>query len=68
VHEGPLAELTREQLIAHMVGRQIAATYTREHFTPGDTLLEVEKSFGKEEAAWDLAEASGRARSREWPD
>jgi ribose transport system ATP-binding protein len=42
VHQGPLAALTREQLITHMVGRQIAATYTRESLPPGETRLEVE--------------------------
>jgi ABC-type sugar transport system ATPase subunit len=42
VHSGALADLTREQLIAHMVGRQVAATYSREAFPPGETLLEVE--------------------------
>ncbi len=43
VHRGLLADLTREQLIAHMVGRQIEATYSRDAIPPGETLLEVEK-------------------------
>ena len=47
VHQGLLAELTREQLIAHMVGRQIAATYVRDALPPGETLLEVEKLSSK---------------------
>jgi ABC-type sugar transport system ATPase subunit len=41
-HEGMLADLTREQLIAHMVGRQVAATYEREPIPLGETLLEIE--------------------------
>jgi ABC-type sugar transport system ATPase subunit len=43
VHQGLLADLTREQLIANMVGRQVAATYSREAIPPGETLLEVEE-------------------------
>ncbi len=43
VHEGPLAELSREQLITHMVGRQVSATYSRDSIPPGETLLEVER-------------------------
>lgn len=43
VHQGLLAELSREQLIANMVGRQVASTYLREAIPPGETLLEVEK-------------------------
>jgi ribose transport system ATP-binding protein len=42
VHQGLLAELSRDQLIAHMVGRQVAATYSRDPLPPGETLLEVE--------------------------
>ena len=42
VHSAPLADLTREQLITHMVGRQIAATYHRDPVAPGETLLEVD--------------------------
>jgi ribose transport system ATP-binding protein len=42
VHQGPLAGLTKDQLITHMVGRQVAATYSREPLPPGETLLEVE--------------------------
>jgi ABC-type sugar transport system ATPase subunit len=43
VHQAPLADLTKEQLITHMVGRQLAATYRREPVPPGETLLKVEK-------------------------
>jgi ribose transport system ATP-binding protein len=43
VHQGLLADLTREQLIALMVGRQLAATYSREPVPAGETLLEVDK-------------------------
>jgi ribose transport system ATP-binding protein len=43
VHQGPLAELTKDQLITHMVGRQVAATYVREAIPPGETLLRIEK-------------------------
>jgi ABC-type sugar transport system ATPase subunit len=42
VHSAPLADLTREQLITHMVGRQIAATYHRDPIPPRETLLEVD--------------------------
>lgn len=42
VHQAPLAELTREQLITHMVGRQVAATYSREPVPPGETALKVQ--------------------------
>ena len=39
VHSGPLQDLSREQLIQHMVGRAINATYHREPLPPGPTLL-----------------------------
>jgi len=55
---GPLAELTREQLTRHMFAADRGNLYATNIFTPGDTLLES-RSFVKEEAAWDLAEASG---------
>lgn len=41
VHTGGLAELSREQLIQHMVGRPINAIYRREPLPPGETLLRV---------------------------
>ncbi len=42
VHTGPLAQLTREQLIQHMVGREVSAIYRREPVDPGEELLRVE--------------------------
>jgi len=41
VHSGPLSELTREGLIRHMVGREIAALYQRDIVPPGQELLRV---------------------------
>ncbi len=41
VFTGALAELTREQLIQHMVGRAVNAVYSREPAIPGETLLTV---------------------------
>jgi ABC-type sugar transport system ATPase subunit len=41
VHTGDLASLSREQLIQHMVGRPLDATYRREPIPPGEPLLEV---------------------------
>lgn len=41
VFTGPLAGLTREQLIQHMVGRTVNAVYSRPPVPPGDTLLRV---------------------------
>ncbi len=41
VFTGALRDLTREQLIQHMVGRTVNAIYSREPVTPGDTLLRV---------------------------
>jgi ABC-type sugar transport system ATPase subunit len=43
VHSGPLAELSREQLIQHMVGREITAIYQRTPAAPGEERLRVEK-------------------------
>ena len=42
VHSGPLAELKTEGLIKHMVGREVAALYTRERTAPGREMLRVE--------------------------
>jgi ABC-type sugar transport system ATPase subunit len=42
VFTGQLAELSREQLIQHMVGRAVNATYSRTPLTPGEVLLEVQ--------------------------
>jgi len=41
VHTGPLEALSRDQLIQHMVGRSVNATYHREPLPPGEPLLEV---------------------------
>jgi ABC-type sugar transport system ATPase subunit len=41
VHTGPLKELTREQLIQHMVGRPLNALYHREPSPPGEVLLRL---------------------------
>jgi len=41
VHTGPLSALDRDQLIQHMVGRPVNATYHRESLPPGEPLLEV---------------------------
>ena len=41
VHTGPLDALTTQQIISHMVGRQVAATYSRESHVPGAPLLEA---------------------------
>ncbi|MBV9201730.1 MAG: sugar ABC transporter ATP-binding protein [Alphaproteobacteria bacterium] len=41
VHTGPLSELTREQLIQHMVGRPVEAVYHREPRSPGETMLKL---------------------------
>src|SRR5258708_11495375 len=42
VHTGPLAELTTERIIHHMVGREVSAIYQRDPLPPGDELLRVE--------------------------
>ncbi|MBM3814822.1 MAG: sugar ABC transporter ATP-binding protein [Acidimicrobiia bacterium] len=42
MHTGPLAELTTEGLIQHMVGREVASIYRREAQPPGEELLRVE--------------------------
>jgi ABC-type sugar transport system ATPase subunit len=41
VHTGALADLTRDQLIQHMVGRAVSAIYHREPVAPGAELLRV---------------------------
>jgi ABC-type sugar transport system ATPase subunit len=43
VHTGALKELTREQLIQHMVGRPVTAIYHRDPLPPGEERLRVEK-------------------------
>ena len=42
VHTSTLDELSRDQLIQHMVGRPVNAIYHREPLPPGQTLLRVE--------------------------
>ncbi|MBM3728202.1 MAG: sugar ABC transporter ATP-binding protein [Acidobacteria bacterium] len=39
VHTGPLAGLSRQELIRHMVGREVAAIYHREPVAPGAEML-----------------------------
>ncbi len=41
VHSGPLAELTRDGLIRHMVGRELTSLYRREAIAPGEEVLRV---------------------------
>jgi ribose transport system ATP-binding protein len=41
VHTGRLADIPTDRLITHMVGRDVAAIYQREHLPPGETLLEA---------------------------
>lgn len=41
VHTGPLKELTRDELIQHMVGRPVSAIYQRRPHPRGETLLQV---------------------------
>jgi ABC-type sugar transport system ATPase subunit len=41
VYTGDLAATSTEDLIRHMVGREVAAIYQREHLTPGEAMLEV---------------------------
>ncbi len=41
IYTGDLAATPTEDLIRHMVGREVAAIYQREHLTPGEAMLEV---------------------------
>jgi len=41
VHTGNLADIATDRLIQHMVGREVAAIYEREHLPPGAPLLEA---------------------------
>lgn len=41
VHTGPLAELSMDGLIRHMVGREVSAIYRRDPVPPGEELLRV---------------------------
>src|SRR6266568_2608014 len=42
VHAGPLRELSTDQIIHNMVGREVSAIYRRDPIPPGDELLRVE--------------------------
>jgi ABC-type sugar transport system ATPase subunit len=42
VHTGPLANLTTESIIRHMVGREVSAMYHRNPLPPGEERLRVE--------------------------
>ncbi len=42
VFTGELVDLTREQLIQHMVGRKVASVYSRTPIEPGETLLKLQ--------------------------
>lgn len=41
VHSGPLNEISSDQLIRHMVGRELTSVYTRSALPPGDEVLAV---------------------------
>jgi len=41
VHTGNMADIPTDLLIRHMVGREVAAIYEREHYEPGAAMLEV---------------------------
>src|SRR5438270_7793455 len=48
VHDCPLQELSTDQLIRYMVGREVSSIYSRTAFPPGEELLRVENlSRGK---------------------
>jgi ABC-type sugar transport system ATPase subunit len=42
VHSAPYSELTTEQIVHHMVGREVAAIYEREPLPPGNEMLRVD--------------------------
>ena len=42
VHNGPLKDLTTDQLIRHMVGREITSMYRREPLEGGEEILRIE--------------------------
>ncbi len=42
VHSGPIATLSTDQMVHHMVGREISAIYERESLTPGAERLRVD--------------------------
>ncbi|MDE3194720.1 MAG: sugar ABC transporter ATP-binding protein [Acidobacteriota bacterium] len=41
VHTGALADIPTDALIQHMVGREVAQIYEREHLEPGEPLLQL---------------------------
>jgi ABC-type sugar transport system ATPase subunit len=45
VHSGPMQDLSRDQLIQHMVGRELTSIYRREPSEPGQVLLKVDSIF-----------------------
>ncbi|MBI1353520.1 MAG: ATP-binding cassette domain-containing protein [Acidobacteria bacterium] len=42
VHAGPFAELTTDEIVHHMVGREVEHIYAREPLPPGPELLQVD--------------------------
>jgi len=42
VHSGPLADLSTNDIIRHMVGRELTSIYTRAPLPPGEELLRVQ--------------------------
>jgi len=44
-HTGAMKDLSRDQLIQHMVGRELTSIYQREPSTPGEILLKVDSIF-----------------------
>ncbi len=42
VFTGELSEVTNDEIIRHMVGREMTAIYTREAYPPGEVLLNVD--------------------------
>jgi ABC-type sugar transport system ATPase subunit len=42
VHSGALAQVTTQQIIQHMVGREVIAIYQRQGLSPGEEMLRVE--------------------------
>jgi ribose transport system ATP-binding protein len=43
VHSGPLNELSTDDIIRHMVGREVTSIYKRDPIPPGQEILRVEK-------------------------
>ena len=51
VHTGPLAEISTDRIIQHMVGRAVVSIYQREPCPPGEELLRVEGLTRQRQAA-----------------